>query len=149
MWHMLSAPAHMTFVCIACVNAVSTRLRKSGDVTGPGSKATWRCSGASRPTHHLADLATKQGDSEPVSTLQYMRATVQPASQSRAGKAVGLARKCQLPLQDGCKINHCKLQTEETSFAKAFRKLSESSESLQVALLQHLLGATNHRTHQS
>jgi hypothetical protein len=41
------------------------------DVTGPGSKATWRCSGASRPTHQLADLATEQGDSEPVSTLNY------------------------------------------------------------------------------
>jgi hypothetical protein len=65
--------ACLSFVCIASVNAAPTRLRKFGDVTGPGSKATWRCSGALRPTHHLAGLATKQDGSEPVSTLHSMK----------------------------------------------------------------------------
>jgi hypothetical protein len=65
-------------------NAVShnppKRLRKFGDVTGPGSKlgsnATWRGSGVSRPTHHLAGLATKQDGSDPVSTLHYNPGTL-------------------------------------------------------------------------
>jgi hypothetical protein len=68
--------ACLLFVCIACVNAAPTTLRKFGDVTGPGSKATWRCSGAYRPTHHLAGLATKQDGSEPVSTLHYMHSFI-------------------------------------------------------------------------
>jgi hypothetical protein len=45
-------------------------LHRAGG-TSPAYKANWRCSGASRPTHQSAGLATKQDGSEPVSTLGY------------------------------------------------------------------------------
>jgi hypothetical protein len=58
-----------TIYHIMATNQVDSELVST--VAYTDDTATWRCSGASRPTHCLAGLATKQDGSEPVSTLHY------------------------------------------------------------------------------
>jgi hypothetical protein len=78
--------------------------------TGPGKKATWRCSGASRPTRHLAGLATQQDGSEPVSTLQhYMPAQQSHSTTCLRSSPTAYHPPIHTPLTDGlhCRQSRC------------------------------------------